>query len=101
MKEKDIREHINAFLRSKLQHLVVPASMGFGLMLGGRPVMAGAPDRGAVPHPLPRARDLRRPQHRPFGKPESALRAADAALPFWLGCRAGCQVIGIESGGDV
>jgi radical SAM protein with 4Fe4S-binding SPASM domain len=36
-----------------------------------------------------------------FGKPESALRAADIALPFWLGCRAGCQVIGIESGGDV
>jgi radical SAM protein with 4Fe4S-binding SPASM domain len=36
-----------------------------------------------------------------FGSPESALRAADVALPFWLGCRAGCQVIGIESGGDV
>jgi radical SAM protein with 4Fe4S-binding SPASM domain len=36
-----------------------------------------------------------------FGNPESALRAADEALPFWLGCRAGCQVIGIESGGDV
>ena len=36
-----------------------------------------------------------------FGNPESALRAADIALPFWLGCRAGCQVIGIESGGDV
>ena len=36
-----------------------------------------------------------------FGRPESALRAADVELPFWLGCRAGCQVIGIESGGDV
>jgi len=36
-----------------------------------------------------------------FGKAESALRAGDKALPFWLGCRAGCQVIGIESGGDV
>jgi radical SAM protein with 4Fe4S-binding SPASM domain len=36
-----------------------------------------------------------------FGKPESALRAADVELPFWLGCRAGCQIIGIESGGDV
>jgi radical SAM protein with 4Fe4S-binding SPASM domain len=36
-----------------------------------------------------------------FGNPESALRAADVVLPFWLGCRAGCQVIGIESGGDV
>jgi radical SAM protein with 4Fe4S-binding SPASM domain len=36
-----------------------------------------------------------------FGNPEPVLRAADIALPFWLGCRAGCQVIGIESGGDV
>ena len=36
-----------------------------------------------------------------FGKPEPALRAEDVALPFWLGCRAGCHVIGIESGGDV
>ena len=36
-----------------------------------------------------------------FGNAESALRAGDKALPFWLGCRAGCQVIGIESGGDV
>ena len=36
-----------------------------------------------------------------FGNPEAALRGSDVALPFWLGCRAGCQVIGIESGGDV
>lgn len=36
-----------------------------------------------------------------FGKPESTMRVADPALPFWLGCRAGCQIIGIESGGDV
>ena len=36
-----------------------------------------------------------------FGNPESALRAGDRALPFWLGCRAGCHVLGIESGGDV
>ena len=35
MKEKDIRDHINAFLRSKLQNLVVPASMGLGLMAWG------------------------------------------------------------------
>ena len=34
MKEKDIRDRINAFLRNKLQHLVVPASMGLGLALG-------------------------------------------------------------------
>jgi radical SAM protein with 4Fe4S-binding SPASM domain len=36
-----------------------------------------------------------------FGNPESALRGADVALPFWVGCRAGCHVLGIESGGDV
>ena len=36
-----------------------------------------------------------------FGKPEPDLRDAETALPFWLGCRAGCQVIGIESGGNV
>jgi radical SAM protein with 4Fe4S-binding SPASM domain len=36
-----------------------------------------------------------------FGNPEPDLRDADANLPFWIGCRAGCQVIGIESGGDV
>jgi hypothetical protein len=35
MKEKDIRDHINAFLKSKLQSLVVPASMGIGIALGG------------------------------------------------------------------
>jgi len=34
MKEKDIRDHINAFLRSRLQNLLVPASMGIGLALG-------------------------------------------------------------------
>jgi radical SAM protein with 4Fe4S-binding SPASM domain len=36
-----------------------------------------------------------------FGNPEPTLRGADKALPFWLGCRAGCQILGIESGGDV
>jgi uncharacterized NAD(P)/FAD-binding protein YdhS len=35
MKEKDIRDHINAFLRSRMQNLVVPASMGLGLMAWG------------------------------------------------------------------
>jgi hypothetical protein len=35
MKEKDIRDHINAFLRTKLQSLVVPASMGLGMMMAG------------------------------------------------------------------
>src|SRR5512136_2200757 len=35
MTEKDIRDHINAFLRNKLQALLVPASMGLGLALGG------------------------------------------------------------------
>jgi hypothetical protein len=35
MTERDIRDHINAFLRTKLQTLLVPASMGLGLALGG------------------------------------------------------------------
>jgi hypothetical protein len=34
MKEKDVRDRINAFLRNRLQNLVVPASMGIGLALG-------------------------------------------------------------------
>ena len=36
-----------------------------------------------------------------FGRFEPDLRDADSALPFWLGCRAGIQVIGIESSGDI
>jgi radical SAM protein with 4Fe4S-binding SPASM domain len=36
-----------------------------------------------------------------YGRPEQDLRNYDEALPFWVGCRAGCQVIGIESNGDV
>jgi radical SAM protein with 4Fe4S-binding SPASM domain len=36
-----------------------------------------------------------------YGRPEQDLRDYDEALPFWVGCRAGCQVIGIESNGDV
>ena len=35
MKEKDIREHIQAFLKSTAQNFVVPASMGIGLALVG------------------------------------------------------------------
>ena len=33
MTEKDIRDHINAFLRSKLAGILLPASMGIGLAL--------------------------------------------------------------------
>jgi radical SAM protein with 4Fe4S-binding SPASM domain len=36
-----------------------------------------------------------------YGKYEQALRGPHGELPFWLGCRAGCQVIGIESNGNV
>ncbi|MBI5543651.1 MAG: radical SAM protein [Deltaproteobacteria bacterium] len=36
-----------------------------------------------------------------YGVPEAALRGKDPALPFWLGCRAGCQLVGIESNGNV
>jgi radical SAM protein with 4Fe4S-binding SPASM domain len=36
-----------------------------------------------------------------YGKPEQGLRDDGGELPFWLGCRAGCQVVGIESSGNV
>jgi radical SAM protein with 4Fe4S-binding SPASM domain len=36
-----------------------------------------------------------------YGKPEQRLRDDGGELPFWLGCRAGCQVVGIESSGNV
>lgn len=34
-----------------------------------------------------------------FGKYEKALRDQGAEISFWIGCRAGCQVVGIESDG--
>lgn len=36
-----------------------------------------------------------------YGKPEPVLHGESSELPFWIGCRAGCQVIGIEASGDV
>jgi len=36
-----------------------------------------------------------------YGQPEQGLRDDGGELPFWIGCRAGCQVIGIESNGNV
>lgn len=36
-----------------------------------------------------------------YGLPEQGLRDDGGELPFWIGCRAGCQVVGIESGGNV
>ncbi len=36
-----------------------------------------------------------------YGKPEPGLRDDGGELPFWIGCRAGCQVVGIESNGTV
>jgi radical SAM protein with 4Fe4S-binding SPASM domain len=36
-----------------------------------------------------------------YGKPEQGLRDDGGELPFWIGCRAGCQVVGIESSGNV
>ncbi len=36
-----------------------------------------------------------------YGKYEQALRDRGARIDFWIGCRAGCQVIGIESNGNV
>jgi radical SAM protein with 4Fe4S-binding SPASM domain len=36
-----------------------------------------------------------------FGKYERALRSGADTLSFWIGCRAGCHVVGIESNGNV
>jgi radical SAM protein with 4Fe4S-binding SPASM domain len=36
-----------------------------------------------------------------FGEPEAALRDRGGAIPFWVGCSAGCSVIGIESNGNI
>jgi radical SAM protein with 4Fe4S-binding SPASM domain len=36
-----------------------------------------------------------------YGMPEQGLRDDGGELPFWIGCRAGCHVIGIESSGNV
>jgi radical SAM protein with 4Fe4S-binding SPASM domain len=36
-----------------------------------------------------------------YGQPEPGLRDDGGELPFWIGCRAGCQVVGIESSGNV
>ena len=36
-----------------------------------------------------------------YGMPEPGLRDDGGELPFWIGCRAGCQVVGIESSGNV
>jgi radical SAM protein with 4Fe4S-binding SPASM domain len=36
-----------------------------------------------------------------YGMPEQGLRDDGGELPFWIGCRAGCQVIGIESSGNI
>jgi len=36
-----------------------------------------------------------------FGRFEKALRDRGAEISFWIGCRAGCQVIGIESNGNI
>jgi radical SAM protein with 4Fe4S-binding SPASM domain len=36
-----------------------------------------------------------------FGEPEEDLRDKGEAIPFWIGCNAGCSVIGIESNGNI
>jgi len=36
-----------------------------------------------------------------YGTCEQALRDRGAPIDFWIGCRAGCQVVGIESNGNI
>jgi len=52
-------------------------------------------------------RETKRPRVYPgdnvgyYGGLEQDLRNPEATIPFWIGCRAGCQVIGIESNGNI
>lgn len=50
---------------------------------GGRPILFAADNVGY------------------FGRHEKALRDRGAEISFWIGCRAGIQVLGIESNGNV
>jgi len=36
-----------------------------------------------------------------FGRCERGLRDRGSRIPFWIGCRAGCEVVGIESNGNL
>ncbi len=36
-----------------------------------------------------------------YGDPEDDLRDTGGPIPFWIGCTAGCHVLGIESNGNV
>jgi len=36
-----------------------------------------------------------------YGEPEELIRDKGGAIPFWIGCTAGCSVIGIESNGGI
>jgi radical SAM protein with 4Fe4S-binding SPASM domain len=60
-----------------------------------------------VPRVAEMCRDRRRPKVYPghnvgyFGEPEEDLRDRGGPIPFWIGCTAGCSVIGIESNGNV
>ncbi len=60
---------------------------------------------------VPLVAKLRRESKRPrvyvgdnigyYGDLEQDLRDQKSVIPFWVGCRAGCQVIGIESNGNI
>ena len=60
---------------------------------------------------IPLAADLRKRKGYPkvyigdnlgyFGEHETELRDQDGLIPFWIGCRAGCSVVGIESNGNI
>lgn len=60
---------------------------------------------------VPKAAELRQKEGLPkvyigdnlgyFGEYEADLRDQDGLIPFWIGCRAGCSVVGIESNGNI
>lgn len=60
-----------------------------------------------IPRIATLCRDPKRPKIFPghnvgyFGDAEADLRDRGGAIPFWVGCTAGCSVIGIESNGNI
>jgi len=68
-------------------------------------------DDGEIAALLPRLVSLRKTRRPPkvvpadnvgyFGDLEEDLRESSARIKFWVGCRAGLEVMGIESNGDV
>jgi len=79
----NLSEHLELVIKPEDMLWLVPQIAKMRMETGVRPLVCPGDDVGY------------------FGKFERALRDSGGHIPFWLGCRAGCQVIGIESNGNV